>query len=250
MDNVLRDLVRLELFDNGFIGEERFGVVDSFKDFFSYYTKRFFLNLKTTFKQFSVTELQDYNTANSRRIAHLLTLDDHYLQSFIVPIPKAMTGSYCSTISALEALLKDIQADALVADLEKVTTQVTLNEYSRTSHKHTMTTLGSLYATHGLSYVNALSAFKHMKDVEYTNTTLLQLTQTYYPLVFALEQAIKALEEKFDTLSLSPKDKQLMSKNLLSIGWRLTIFATVMDHVQTMEHAFVKSLKIFNHQNI
>ena len=62
--------------------------------------------------------------------------------------------------------------------------------------------------------------------------------------LIVINELVKTLESKYETFKGTEHDKHVLSQQFMTMAYRLSIMAIVMDHVQMLEHAFVESLKI------
>jgi hypothetical protein len=88
MDNLLRDAKRLSMIEQMFVGQERFTASAHLKDFTHYYFSRFAVNLTSAFKDFTVSEITDFNHRNNAKLDAFFKRPTMVLAGIIIPIPK------------------------------------------------------------------------------------------------------------------------------------------------------------------
>lgn len=252
MGDPFREVQRLELFETAFDGLEAFSVSARMSDFIGYYFSRFISNVKHSFKDFTHSELEIINKRYERQITltltdPLLTIDD-----LRVSIPKGMLLSYSHTLDQLLICLSHIQADKLVRDVESLTNLIYVSEpdhipkpfYTKQDFERDKKNIGSLYNPTSLSYSLGKTALSSLAETKQVNDTLLTLTRDYYPQVIKLNKQIDALETVHQK-TFGPIEQSTQLRNaLMGMAYRVSILAVIMDHLQTMEHAFVTTLTL------
>lgn len=252
MVDLFRDAARLEILTECPLGLERLEVVSHLKDFYKYYFSRFLTNLTHVFKDFKHSEIEAFQLQKGRRIALLHKTPLVKFKDTIVPVPRGMIGSYRETLYSIEGLLADVSSDRLLKDLSAFTQAIgndslnttTLASYTKDQFESAKSTLSGLFSKNGLSHKLAGSALQSVEEISQVTHDLSSLTKTYYPEVLALNGAIPHLEEAHHKEFSKGLILQESSALLMSLAWRLSIFAICLDHIQTIEHAFVQTLDI------
>lgn len=252
MDSVYRDLTRLALIQQCSFGQESFSLPTRFKDFTGYYLTRFLTNITHVFSDFSSSEIEQINNRHHNKLSILLKHPGFTLEKQIIPIPKGMIKSYKETLDDLISVsiklypknLKD-DVTGLLNDFTKPVSPVNKdNLYTESDFEQAKTSIGRLYSTSAISHAFAKNALRSIQDINDVNQNLIYLTKTYYPEVIALYGLLKKVDNHYAKTDLSIEQKEVVSQQLMTLAYRLSIFAIVMKHVQEMEHAFVKSLTL------
>lgn len=251
MDKGDRDLERLSLIVESAFGLEAFALTTRMADFTRYYFSRFLINIKDSFKDFSRTELETYLHRYARQID--LTLHDPLLNldTMVVPIPKDMIHSYQETLDQFLQCLDHIDAVDLVTQLEDIVQRFKVSEfttlpkpsYQKTAFDKDKSVISKLYRQQGLSVTPAKMAFTSLDNVNEVKVKLDALTRFYYPMILSLRKAIDALEHTHAEITIPSDQAKIVQTQLMSLAYRVSIFAVIMDHLQKMEHAFVKVLE-------
>lgn len=252
MDSLSRDVSRLDLILNLSVGQERLSPALHFKDFLHYYFTRFVSNVQHVFKDFKGSEIEDFNRRHASKIAFLNTAPAIQLNDLIVFIPKGMIQPYKQTTKALLDILAKVAPDQLAVDLQALLDHMasgtikdlTLQPYDKVQFDKAKIDIGKLFGKTGLLHSTGAHVLVSKADIVSVNTTLLDTTKTCYPTILSLNQMIKTVEGQYAKSQLSEQDKLVLSGHFMTLAYRLSIFATVMEHVQQIEHAFTKSLDI------
>lgn len=252
MDSLSRDLSRLDLIVNMSIGQERMGPALHFKDFMHYYFTRFITNLTHVLKDFTTSEIEGFNRRHASKIEYLAKYPALPLDDLIVPIPKGMIQPYKQTTKTLQAVLAAVGSDTLVADMQTLLDhmvpgkikEVNLPLYTKSQFDTARNDIARLFGKTGLLHSTGGHVLVSKTDILSVNTNLIDITKVYYPNVLSLNQLVKTLEGHYGRTQWNDKDKTILSGQFMSLAYRLSIFATVMDRVQELEHGFTKSLQI------
>ena len=252
MGDVLRDAMRLYLLHEMPIAQERMSVASHLKDFTYYYFSRFTLNLKTVFSTFTTSEIADFNRRHLHGLKLLTKGSLPNVGQVILPIPKGMLNPYQKTLEALVKVLNSTSAASIRQDLEQLRDAMkaktlpgsTLPSYSKTQFDQAKVQIGLLFGKTGLTHATAEHVLATTQEIDEVNTKLLELTQTYYPELLVIGQVIEEIEHLHSDGQWSERNKLILSGKLMSLAYRLSIIAVVMDHVQKVEHGFVQSLSI------
>lgn len=252
MGNLLRDINRMECILDFDMGLERFSISTRVKDFVKYYFTRFFTNISHAFKDFSRSELVDFDKRYQLQLDQTLKNPLIHLKDTIVPIPKGMINPYLETLETLVSVLGTISPGSLEDDLRSVETALEKNDpsllyspkYSKKDFEKSKKIIGSLYTKNGLTHVTASSALVSLEETIRVRSLLSSLTIEYYPEVLTLLTTIKSLENIHSSVTIDPQDTEKYGTVLMEAAYRMSIFAIVMDCIQDMEHAFVKALTV------
>lgn len=258
MYNSVSDLHRLELITDSFIGLEKIELSHSvrFKDFTTHYFNRFISNLTYSFKNFSKSDLNNYNSRHKRQLELVLSDPLLSLGELIVPIPKGMVNSYTYTIHQLKSTLDSVEPESLIKSLKALPGAVISNtlsgyndkDYNRHWFEIDKANIIALYSKHGLTHNTAQFALSDIDYIKVANTKLLKIVDDNYPIVIELENVLKLVEKIHSEVDLSVVDQTTLKDHLMSLGYRLSIFAIVMEHIQDIEHNFIQCLDILrNH---
>ena len=250
MADVFRSIQRLENFDDAFEGLESFSIGMRMQDFVKHYFTRFLSNIKTVSKDFSRSEIDLFNSRWTKQIDLALKDPLANIDRLRVAIPTGMIGSYYDTVQALVLCLAHIHADRLHRDLTTMTSILGGNgmsntdfpTYSKRDFDIDKVTISKLYSSTGLSYSLGKSALVSLAETRGVNAMLLSLTSVYYPMVMALNRKIDELERTHRDSGVSSNTDASWRKSLMDLAYRVSIFAVVMDHIQSMEHSFTNAL--------
>ena len=250
MADPFREMYRLEQLELSFDGLEAFSVSSRVSDFVGYYFSRFITNIKHSFKDFSQSELEIFTKRYESQIA--LTLKDPLLvmEDMRIAIPKGMLLSYYATLEKLLMCLAHIQADHLTRDLDHLTLIVYTGSdsrpsnvvYSKRQFEADKKTIGGMYNPTSLSYTLGKTSLVSLPETREVNDILLSITRDYYPQVIKMSKLIDALETVHQREYANKTQPDVLRAALMDMAYRVSMFAVVMDHIQTMEHAFVTAL--------
>lgn len=251
MDDLYRDIRRLEMICDESTGLEAFSLAHRTKDLVGYFFTRFIDNIRHRNTLFLHSELAQFHMRYRSQISDILKSENRNLDDYIVPIPKGMIHSYWETLSTLSKLLTDIRADALENDFHTLhlmltdTTTVEPQRFTVQAFESCKAQIGKLYGTGGLAHTLASKVFPQQGDLANTDTTLLRAVKDNYPRAILLNKGAQEFSEEHDKHASAHPDIPEMNQAIMAMAYRLTIFAVVVDHLQNMEHAFVKVLEIF-----
>jgi hypothetical protein len=258
MYNLFYDVSVLESLSSDKVGLEAIAIRSRIADFFSHLHRKFLVNLKHAFKDFAHSQIQQYNSKYERSIASFLKDPLLDYRETIVPIPKAMVMSYPETLRALETLLTHVKSDTLLSDLtqfkdidtsDKVS-RIRIDTYSKSDFERDKQTIGKLYGKYGLTHHLASEVLKTPSDVVETNRSLIGITSKYYREIIDLNGLMSDIEKNYQIDTLDPSDKDRLVSLLMTMAYRLSIFATIMDHIQDMENNFVLSMDILRKHSL
>jgi hypothetical protein len=248
MDNLYKDINRLTLITDWAIGQERFSLGTKIKDFTTYYFTRFVTNLTHVFADFSSSEIADYNNRHSAKLKVLSNRSVEPLKDLIVPIPHGMISSYSQTLNSLTQCLTDLHPEQLEVELNQClilpTEETSSTVYTKSSFEQAKKQIGKLFAQTGLSHSTVDVVLGSVSTILTTNNHLVHLTQKYYPLAIALNTKLNHIEQDHAKQSWSNEEREIISQQLMTLAYRLSIFAVVVKHLQEIEHGFVKSLQL------
>lgn len=252
MGDIFRDLVKLNLISQLWIAQERFSSAVKFKDFVFYYFSRFTKNLTHAFSDFSSSEIIDFNSRHREKIDLLTKHPSLQLEGVIVPVPRGMRYSYLMTLKQLLAALDEIHPATVKRDLTALLRvmgtdklkDLVVDDCSKETFETAKNEIGKLFSKTGLTHSTAPFALGSKTDIKSVNTQLLEVTGKYYPDLLSLNTILKAIEDRHNETTWTAKDKETMASYLMTMAYRLSILAAVMDHVQSIEHGFVGSLDI------
>lgn len=253
MDNLFRDIQRLELIGEDYTGLEKFPLTVRLEDFVRYYLSRFLRNLKTVFSNFSHPEIADFHDRHRIKLTAVFKDPFFSLNGILVPIPHAMIMSYATTLEELLKLLEVVSFDTLNEDLVKFQTTFNTGDFSTNSTSMSFSTsqfeegkkiLGGLYGKMGLTHALAEDVLGTLSD---TNTVLIQLetaTLKYFPQVVVLNKTVGSLSELHSKIMIPVDQQELIKSALLSLAYRISLGAITLNHLQQLEHAFTKTLDV------
>ncbi len=252
MHDLYKDLRRLDDLSNDDIGLEYHSISVKMFDFLDYFKTRFVYNFKAVFKDFSTSELLLFAQRYKRQLA--LTFDDRLLDlsKILVAIPQGMINPYLPTLTMFLDLSQTWRFDRLSDDVAYFTEafhngkKLILKDpvYTKKNFDTTVDRIGKAYRAKGLTYAQADKYLISLTDTKTTYEQLLVFCEQYYPQVIAICKQIDLLKTAVPK-SLTADEKT----HILSLGYRLSVFAAVMDNIQKMEHAFVKALLILKTQS-
>lgn len=252
MDKLDRDILRMELILGLPIAQESLVSLPGIQDFIHYHFTRFISNFAHAFKDFSTAQIEDYNRRHSHQLKIILNDPLLKLEGVIVPIPKGMMQPYKTTISSLMNVLGTLRADQIEHDINSVVAMMEhphvtahqITAFSKADYQKAKEIIGGLYNSQGLTHSLAEKVFPRNEDLITTNNSLSQATSRYYPKVFLFNTLVKKIEEVHGDIQFEPKEKSQLVSALMGIAYRISIFATVLEHLQDMEHQFVQCLDI------
>lgn len=255
MGDLGRDVARLNLILELSIGQENLQPLSQARDFATYYFTRFWSNLTSIFKDFSTSEITDYERKHHSQITHLLKYPSWNMTGVILPIPKGMVGSYRQTLLSLLEVLSIAKPKMLLGDLQNLQQAIQRKNLStltdtpcdKSDFEQAKGMISKLFGKTGLTHATAPYVLATQGDVREVLTGLTDLTEQYYPEILKLQKLIPAIEDVHKKATWSGKDKAILSAQLMTLAYRLSIFATVMEHVQDVEHRFVMSLDTLIH---
>jgi hypothetical protein len=244
------DVKRLTLIHEMPIALESMAVTSHLKDFVHYYFTRFITNITQAFKDFTGSEIADFNHRHTEVLARMFKRPTLRLEGIVVPIPRGMIQPYNQTLTSLMTLLTEVKGqelrkdmDALVAALSSQSVKgLSTHTYTKDQFDHAKVSIGKLFGKVGLTHATAEFFMVDKDSIKATNDKLLQLTEFYYPDLIAINETVKTLEEKYYQFTGGAKDRYVISQQFMTMAYRLSILATVMDQIQMLEHSFVGSL--------
>lgn len=254
MHELYRDSKRLLLITQLGIGHESFSTATYFGDFTHYYFSRFWANLSHAFKEFSRSEITAFTQRHQRKLSHLTALNAVNWNNVIVPIPLGMLGTYRQTLDVLSRVLTmidalDLERDvrAFMEHLDKKIFDIPFTMVGESEFKSCQDILGKLYGKTGLSHATAAHVLVSVDDIQYMVDQITMLTNSYYQTVLHLNRLLKDVDQVFHKQSFTPDEKEAVTNLLMSLAHRLSIFAVVMDNLQSIEHQFIAATtRLFN----
>jgi hypothetical protein len=252
MGNLIKDCNWLGVIVDSYIGLEDYSFSIRSKDFFTYYFKTFVSNVKDHFKQFSRSEIVEFNNRYGNRIKHTLNDPVIPLEDFILPIPKGMIHTYLETTNRLTGLLKAILSDSLISDTDDLihglqnpdTSYFNTVKYSKKDFDKDVSDLSETFAHTSLNHVVGNKAFNKPRDVSEVNSILLDYTSHYYPVTISLNQKMKDIEKAYDHCNFTNSNKKIIDESLLSLAYRVSLFSEILLRIQEIEHNFVECLRL------
>jgi len=252
MDSLFRDVSRLGLISQLGIGQERFSLATHFSDFTHYYFSRFMINVKSAFKDFTTSEVRDFNNRHGAKIDLLVKYPALRMTKSIVPIPKGMIHPYRDTLDVLTNVLDRVNIATIKHDLEQILATMgtgklktlLVTQFDKKEFEEAKATIAKLFGKTGLSHSTVSHVLATPADVGYVNSNLLNVTNKCYPLVMELNPLLQKIETRFNQLKFNEQDKETLSSILMIMAYRLSILAVVADHLQSLEHGFVGSVDI------
>ncbi len=239
-----QDMFRLEIIGESFTTSTLSEIPDKINSFTQYWFGRFFSNITHVLLDFSKSEIQDFENRNRVQLNRILTDPLFTFGDNLYPIPPGMMNSYEITIDKLILILKEIGVDKINDDLIKVLNiKHHLFPYSRTEFDRHSSEIGSLFSKIAILNTSARTSLVDKKSIISSKNKLLELTTTNFLRIFKIEKSIKNIEKNFDIDKISEENKKEIKERLLSISYRLSIFAIVVEHLQDIEHNFVECLK-------
>lgn len=250
MLNTLRDVGRLDILLEENLALEKFSL-NHFYDFFSYYYNRFLVNISSIFKDFTTSEISDFNFRHKQKLKEFFFNKKLDFSKILIPIPPGMIFSYLETLLELEGILTRSEISSLYHDLNQIHQQLTVRKidsqfkttYSDIQFEDDKKILGSHYQKKGLTHKLAGHVFKSVEEIKDVNDRLEEIA-LFYPQLIDVYKLFPQIEQAFKSHSWSVEDKQALAPQLLEIAHRLAIIGVTMQQVQKMEHAFTKTLNI------
>lgn len=252
MDDIFRDISRLNLIYEIPIAQESLSPITHIKDFVKYYFTRFVTNLSHVFNDFSISEIEEFNKRHLDKISLLVKHPSFNLEGVVVPIPKGMVNSYNKTLTSLMSLLETTHPTVIKQDFQLLLTAMDSRHldnlktslYSKDTFNKTKFSIGNLFGKTGLTHSVAKVVLVSKSEIKSVNDSLLTITKQYYSDIIALNEMIKTLENHYTSTSWTDAEKVILSKEFITMAYRLSILAVIMDHIQSIEHMFIESLKI------
>lgn len=253
MDSLYRDVGRLELILKDLKGLESFSLNIRLNDFISYFFKRFLVNFKSITKPFASSELEMFISRHSKKVNLVLSDPLISLKDILIPIPKGMINPYKETLSSLLEILVAINAEIISHDLEIIISNINNSDSVKTLHNPRASlkvyedckkTIGSLYSTKGLLNVPGNLAFLRFEDLVITKDILLQTVKFKYPEVIKIHKLVSEIDNLHSEQMISEQTMNSVRDVVMDVAYRVSIFAVVMNHIQELEHAYVKSLNV------
>lgn len=249
MLDLLRDANRLTLFSQDVLALERFTVTAHLHDFFVYYYQRFITNVTHVFKDFTTSELSDFNKRHSQKLKQFFEANYLDLTKILITIPQGMVGSYLETLLELEGILHRAELSSLAHDLNQLHQELLSKKidphfkitYTDQQFNDDRIILGNLYHKKGLTHKLSNQVFQSLKEVKQVNERLESIT-FFYPQLLEIYKLFPQIEENFKDHEWSLEEKQSLAPQFLEMAQRLSIIGVVMQQIQKMEHAFVKTL--------
>ena len=251
MDKLARDLLRLERYTQDPLGLEFLAPIHHLGNFINYYFTRFVKNISHVFSDFSGSLILDFNQKYKTKL-HVLDTKTFSYRDKLVQIPGGMQLSYQETLDGLLKILQEIHVDSLYHELKDLTTVFTTGVYHHPQihacdgfeFERLKRRLQPLYSEKKIHVTTGAAAFPNASDFGKVNKDLLAVTQTYYKTTIQLPALLTDLEtqHKHIALKLEDKDKVVLMHDLMSLAYRLSLFSVVIDHIQTMEFCFTKTL--------
>lgn len=248
MDNLYRDISRLDHISESALALESFSILTRMGDFTRYYFKRFFGNIFDVFKNFSHSEIQDFHKRYQIQIQR--TLNDPLLNvdDLLVAVPKGMQKSYRETLSDIAIVLESVKSQSILTDLEELTQtlyhgqvkNLPKQDYTKASFDRDKTILSKLFSQVGLSQGLGKTYLESLSTVKDCDAYLVTITRDLYSKTLDIKSALENLERTHDTSNYqSTQDAVFVKDALLTMAYRLSTFAVCMDLLQRIEHSFV-----------
>lgn len=244
-----RDIKRLEMILDD-CGLERYSTSTRLQDLLSYFFSRFLKNIQNVFKEFSHSELEDFLMRHPEK-TNLLFKDPFLnLSDTIFPIPKGMLQGYKPTCDALNIVIQNTDPVSIASDIQTVIDATSKTEvkpfkttyYIKSSFDSDAKTIGRMFSSNGLTHTTGQKAFSSVAELGIVKDDILKFARVNYPQVFDIHEKVKHLEKLHSEDLITGKSLDILRQNILSLGYRISIFSKAMTHVHEMEHAFVKGL--------
>jgi hypothetical protein len=253
MDNIYRDVNRLLLILEDVKGQESFSLKTRLSDFISYFFKRFLVNIKSTTKLFAASELEMFINRHSNKVNVVLNDPLISLKDVLIPIPKGMIHSYKETLNVLLEVSNKINSEMIGSDLKTIIANIQNNNSSEMLHdprtslkiyEDCKKTIGALYSNKGLLNVPGNLAFLSIEDISTSKDMILQIAKQYYTEVIEIHALIDKIDKLHSGEMISEVSLSNTQESVMDLAYRVSIFAVVMNHIQELEHAFVKALNV------
>lgn len=251
MLDLIRDANRLTLLNQDDLALERFTVTAHLHDFFSYYYQRFLTNITHVFKDFTTSELSDFNKRHRQKLHQFFDTKNLDLSKILIPIPQDMVFSYLETILELEGILHRAEISSLLHDLNQLHQELVSKKidshfkttYSDQQFDDDKDLLAKHYHKKGLTHKLSSQVFTSLNDVKQVNVRLEEIT-LFYPELLEIYKIFPQIEASFKNHDWSLEEKQYLAAQFLEMAHRLSIVGVTMQQIQKMEHAFVKALTL------
>lgn len=251
MDNLYRDLRRMEVVEASFMGMEKLNLSLRMHDFLQYYFLRFMSNVKFALKDFTHSEIASYVARHERILERILKDPLYSISGTIVPIPKGMIGSYRETLTTLLDILTTVHAETLEVDLGVLVSgqfdSISHTTVTKASFDLGKQKLGAMYSSVGLSHTLSEIALEDLPTIRDSKQKLLNVTAQYYPQTIRIHKLIDTFDKTHSTAVIESDKSQMVRDALMSLAYRVSLFSVVMDKIQELEHSFVKCLEILNY---
>lgn len=252
MDEIFRDIRRLETMVDSSLGLEKLSLPVQFGELIQYYLYRFLTNIHHSLRDFSRSEIEDYNHRYKYQLDRTLSDPLLSIDKLILPVPKGMIHPYGKTLSALLDILEEISVRSLLDDVTAVNIAILNNDgkylpktkYPSKKFNEDKIKIGSLYSKNGLTHVTGQHAFSSTTEIKPVNLSLIDITKQFYPEVLKINTLVSSIDKEGSEQDISKIDKTKLTASLMDTAYRVSIFAVIMDHIQNMEHAFVKTLDV------
>lgn len=251
MDEIIRDIRRLELLLDSSVGCESISFTVRSGDFLKYYFDRFLVNFTHAFKDFTTSEINNYNVRYESTLKNMFNDPLMIFDKELVPIPKGMVKSYRDTLVDLNEMRHRISSDFILDHLSNVLTDTLEGPfYTKISFEKDKEIIGSLFSKIGLIHSLSEVVLESRENLKFSNDTLQKITSSDYPIVLSIIPKLKEIENNHEKLIVSKEEKERLNKILMSMAYRLSMFGIIMDHVQSTEHNFVKCLDILRRKSL
>lgn len=248
-----RHIDRLEFIIDDPLAVEDLSVTKRVADFFSYYIGSFVKAFHDASKDFASSELSEFNRRYRLTMREVYEHRDRIdLHHTIVPTPRTMSGTYDKTLTSLLEVISHIRAETLLQELEAMTRFLkdpttrypdVLN-YEKRDFDRDKSHIGSLFGKTGAGAKVGSDAFSDgFKSIREVNDTLLSVVDKEYTRVVSINNELKEIEKSHDDSTLTGGNRGRLPSTLLSLAWRLSIYAICLEHIQVIEHNFTETLK-------
>lgn len=256
MHDLHRDIARLQIVDESFVGLEKFSTKTRLNDLVHYFLQKFLINFKTISNDFSYSELDNFLIRHREKTQKILRDPLVDFRELLLPIPKGMIHSYSTTITKLIKIIDDVSGQYILEDLENIWENLKPNpsvpmfepRFSLTKYNLSREEIGSLYSTKGLMVVPGDKAFSDTNDLNLTKVLLIKTTTPHYAQVIEIHHLVDQINRSHSDNEIPTEILDSVKGSILDLAYRISIFSTIMKHVQEMEHAFVKVLNILINQ--
>lgn len=254
MDNLYRDISRLELITQDILAEESFSVKTRFSDFVAYFFRKFLSNISSINKPFAQSELQLFLMRHKDKSELLIKDPLLSLKDLLLPIPKGMQKSYLETLTELKSVLEAVYFSEIKEDLSVIVDSLNKTgaieaipriKISSSIYEKSKKRIGVLYSNRGLMNIPGNLAFLNLQDVNNTKTMLLNIIEQSYSEVIEIHKFVNTIDQLHSDNIIDNDKMSVVRDSILDLAYRVSIFAVVMNHVQEIEHSFVKCLSVF-----